>query len=158
MLLVEFCFFLKIIIKISRTLQAVKTCMGFVPFILARNQFLLFSQVLNMFEIGCCQASSLCVTGKFQWLHFSSHSTPTLSGPTAPRCSFSGPHTKSLSLKWVLIRALRHHQCVLPLGYLALHLGFNHQAFDCPGTHTASSAVAPALSPHRLPRCLLDEH
>lgn len=125
--------------------------MGFVPFILARNQFMLFSQV-NMFEIGCCQASSLCVTGKFQWLHFSSHPPPTLSGPTAPHCSFSGPHTKSLSLKWALIRALRHHQCVPPLGYLALHLGFKHcQACDCRGTHTASSAVAPALSPHCPP-------
>lgn len=70
---VQFCFFLKIIIKISRTLQTVKTWTGFVPFILARNQFLLFSQVLNMFEAGCCQSLQFLPSQQIHRLHFRFH-------------------------------------------------------------------------------------
>lgn len=90
----QFCFFLKIIIKISRTLQTVKTCTGFVPFILARNQFLLFSQVLNMLEAGCCQSLQFLPRQQIQWLHFRFHPSIPLTAcqPSPPGVLLRIPH------------------------------------------------------------------
>lgn len=90
----QFCLFLKIIIKISRTLQTVKTCTGFVPFILARNQFLLFSQVLNMLEAGCCQSLQFLPRQQIQWLHFRFHPSIPLTAcqPSPPGVLLRIPH------------------------------------------------------------------
>lgn len=99
---VQSCLFPKIIILISRTLQAVKTCMGSVLLILAWNQFLFFSQVPNMFEIGCCQSLHFCLTGKSNGFT----SVPILPH-TAVLMRLSGSHTK-------------------PVPYLCIHQGSEH--------------------------------
>lgn len=140
-------FFLKIITMISRTLQALKTWMGSVPFILARNQFLLFSQVLNMFEIGCCQSLQSLPNQQIQWLHFRSHPpTPLESLPhfhTQRPPPF--PRSRTKPVHYLCIhQASDHHQGFPLTGYLALPTVRSVAA----QAHTQPAQMLLQLSPH----------
>lgn len=153
---VQFCFFLKTIIKISRTLQTVKTCTGFVPFILARNQFLLFSQVLNMFEAGCCQSLQFLPSQQIQWLHFRFHPAIPLNDSLAassPRGPSQNPPLNPCDLSGEYQAPPMFPLWVIALPTLALHF----QAWAA----QAHTQMAQMLLQLRLPLStwfLLDEH
>ena len=156
---IQFCFFLKIITKISRTLQAVKTCMGFGPFTLAGNQFLLFSQVLSMFEIGRCQSLQSPNRPTPASLPFlSSHPSWKLATLPAPRAVLLPPlvllqipHT---SRSFCVYQQGSEVMAMLPLwvSHLALLLGFNptfRPAAALP--HTRPAQMLLQLPLHCLP-------
>lgn len=69
--------------------------MGSVPFILARNQFLLFSQVLNMFKIGRCQSLQSLPKQPTPRLHFRSQPRTPLESlpPFVPPWQYYGAPT-----------------------------------------------------------------
>lgn len=103
-----------------------KTCTGFVPFILARNQFLLFSQVLSMFEAGCCQSLQFLSRQQIQWLHFRFH--PSIPLESLPAFSPRGP-SQNPTLNPCDLRDEYQAPPMFPLWVLAL----STLAFPFPG-------------------------
>lgn len=143
--------------------------MGFVPFILAGNQFLLFSQVLNMFGIGGCQGLWSLPNRSIR-AHFRSHPQtplkachpPCPQGDPLPPLSFLGSHTPGC---FVGVRGVQGHwpgflsgSGISPSSVLALSAGLRQPYHTHTHTHAWPAQTVLRLLLHVYPVSLPHQH